>query len=182
VTFKQHNHFNRSELNVTIGICIIPVILFILSCKTFSLTQPSPVLEYSTYTIQSETELSELGLLSIDSPKNPFWIIGDMRIDTIDASLKLAIQFYLKENSIVQYDSLFDMSQVHRQYSGFYDPANHKLLLIRCYKKERLKQLYGSCYADSLTAKPAPYYHLYPDFYYLVLNLEKDKVQYLKWR
>ncbi len=180
--FKQNSRFNRDRLNVTIGICAIPIMLFIMSCKILSLKQPSPILGYSTYTIQSETELSELGLLSIDSPKDPFWVVGDLRIDTIDTNLKLAIQFYLKENSMEQYDSLFDMSQVHRQYSGFYDSANHKLLLIRCYKKERLKQLYGSCYADSLSVKSAPYYHLHPDFYYLVFNLEKNKVQYLKWR
>lgn len=140
-------------------------------------TQP----EYSKIMMEYSTELSELGLTRFASSKNQFWNINDYDVSQIDANLKTIIHNYLRDSFSTGYDTLFNLNKVFRQYSGINGIDKERLILIRFYDKAKIQTRYGEHYPDTLRIHRAPYFHFYPDFYFVLYSVRENKAIYMKW-
>jgi hypothetical protein len=136
---------------------------------------------YSKVELQYQTEISELGLTKLTSAQNPFWNVNSYDVSLINSNMETITQNYLKDNSLLEYDSLFKTNNFFRQYAGINGVNHERLLLVRFYNKQKIKTRYGEHYADTLNVIRGPYFHFYPDFYFMIYNLQMEKVVYMKW-
>jgi hypothetical protein len=161
------------------------IISVLLACSSATMQQNSvekiDTPEYSKIMMEYSTELSELGLTKFASNKNQFWDISDYDVSQIDGNLKTIIHNYLQDSFSTGYDTLFKINNVFRQYAGINGVDNERLVLIRFYNKAKIKTRYGEYYPDTLRIHRAPYFHFYPDFYFLLYSVKENKAIYMKW-
>lgn len=161
------------------------MISVLLACSSATIQQNSiennDTPEYSKIMMGYSTELSELGLTKFASNKNQFWDISDYDVSQIDGNLKIIIHNYLQDSFSTGYDTLFKLNNVFRQYSGVNGVDNERLILIRFYNKTKIQTRYGEYYPDTLRVHRAPYFHFYPDFYFVLFSVKDNRAIYMKW-